>query len=129
MTNENTSTPKKQSCPYFPGIMENYKLRHELERERKRRKEAELSNGTNFLGGLIIGAFSVGVIMFLILRSGMERETAEAFAQLFATWTTLFFAFAILLQITKSIISRIIHWHNERKKQNINNKKEDGENA
>lgn len=129
MTNEDTSTSKKQSCPYFPDIMENRKLCQELVRERKRRETAEMDSRMSLLFGFIAGAFSVGIIVFLIMRSGMERETAEAFARLFATWTTLFFAFVILLQITNSIISCIIRWHNERKKQNTNNKQEDGKNA
>lgn len=114
MNNDNNNN---RGCPNFGELLQNWQLRRELDRERKRRETDEIYSILNLFLGFFVGAFLAGIIMFIIMRSGMEPETAEAFARLFTTWTTLFLAFAILLQITKSIISRIIRWHNEHKKQ------------
>ena len=116
------------NCPNFEDLLQNWQLRHELDRERKRREEAESNNRANLLGGFIIGAFLASIITLAIMGSGMEQETAEMFARLFASWAILFFAFVVLLLTINAITSRIVRWHNERKKQKTDSEKE-GKNA
>lgn len=126
MNNDNNSN---RGCPNFGELLQNWQLRRELDRERKRRETEEIYGTLNLFLGLFVGAFSVGLIMFLIMRSGMDRETAETFARLFVSLAVLFIVFVILVLVINTIMGRIIRWHNERKKQKSDSKKEDGQNV
>lgn len=126
MNNNDIFTPTRQDCPYFPELLENRKLRHELEYERKRRVGAEANSVLALLSGLLAGTFLSGSITVLIVNSGMGHGTAEAYARLFVSLGFAFLGFSFALLGLNTFLSSIIRRHNERKKykNELNNNEE-----
>ena len=117
MSNNETSTSKKQECPYLPDLMKNQTLRHKLERERKRREAAELSVKMLTFIILALIAFIVGAVPFLVLYVGISAEIVEAYARLFFSCAALMIAFAFTLLTVEVILHSIIRRRKERKEE------------
>lgn len=122
MNANDTPTPQKHDCPYFPELLENRKLRHELERERNRREEAEkqclpftIING--LLSLLLFAAF-----VALVTYGGQNCEDMTTFTYLVYGYMFLFFTFSLALMTVNTTLDR----HAKRKKEKYTtDKKED----
>lgn len=125
MNNNDTYRPQNRGCPYFPDLIENQKLRHELKRVYKQEEEMELHNKVLTIINFLLIAFIVGAAIFLTIYSGMGAEVIEAYFHLFVSFAALMVAFAFALLTVDVILRAIIRRRNERKKQKAD-KKEDG---
>lgn len=115
-----------KECPYFSELVDSWKLRRELDRERKRREEAELNGKVLNLISLALIAFIAGAAIFLTIYSGISAEVIEAYTNLFVAVAALFFALAFTLLTVDLILRAIIRRFNERKEKKAEKKKEDG---
>ncbi len=104
-------------CPNFGELLQNWKLKNELERERKRREEVEKHNAALTAVGFFLLTLLVAAVVIFITHSGMSAETMEAQAHLLSAHALLFFAFSCSLLAVKSIVNSIIRRYTERKKE------------
>lgn len=114
----NSDGMNKQHCPNFGELLNNWKLRQELERERKRREEAELYGKAL---ATFLSIFCVLVVIAVVLfaaYSGMSTEAIEAYARLFVSCSLLLFVINFTLLSVKIALKAIIRKYDERKKRN-----------
>lgn len=110
MNNDNNN----RSCPNFGDLLDNWQLRRELERERKRRKNAEMRKALDLLCGLISGATLAAIITFAIVCSGMEQETVEVYASLLSSLGFLFFSFSVAVVALNITLGSILRRNKKR---------------
>lgn len=113
MNNSNMSPREKRDCPLLPDLLENQKLRHELERERARRKEAEGRNCVFSFIGFVLNVFHVGVLLLAAKYSDMSAETIEACAHLLGSCAVLL----IVLDLTPFAVRETLRAYGKRKKE------------
>lgn len=91
------SNMNDKKCPNFDDLLENRKLRHDLERERQRREDAEKHSRVLTTISFVVIALIAGLVMLLITHSGMSAEVIHAYARLFGSFAFLLFAFGFAL--------------------------------
>lgn len=111
-----------KKCPNFDYILENRKLRHDLERERQRREDAEKHSRVLTTISFVVIALIAGLVMLLITYSGMSAEVIYAYGRLFCSFAFLLFGFGFALASVNWFLGAIKR-HNQRKSQD--EKKED----
>lgn len=119
--NTDVQNSKKPECPNMADLLENWNLRHELARERKRREAANVQSALLFIAGCLSSFLLALTIMHLIIRTSMNAETAEICVRLTCACAVMFFAISVLL----CTINSALNGHAKRKKEkNATNKKE-----
>lgn len=117
--NNDISYPKRQQdCPYMPDLLENRKLKHELERERKRREEAEKHSLPFTIFNGLLTVLLIAAITFLISHSGQNSEEITAYTRLVYGYAALFFSVALAFLAINFTLGR----HNDSKKHKVKSK-------
>lgn len=108
----NEKTPKYyKECPYFPDLLENQQLRHELNRERQKREAAEMHSGLiSKLSGFISTLFLCGIVVF-VMCSSSKCEDPQAYVDLIQGYSLLFFSLSVLLVTVRLLL----HYFSNRK--------------
>lgn len=119
------SNMNDKKCPNFDDLLENRKLRHDLERERQRREDAEKHSRVLTTISFVVIALIAGLVMLLITYSGMSAEVIHAY-RLFGSFAFLLFGFGFALASVNWFLGAIKR-HNQRKSQD--EKREDHDNV
>lgn len=112
------SNMNEKKCPNFDDLLENRKLRHDLERERQRREDAEKHSRVLTTISFVVIALIAGLVMLLITYSGMSAEVIHAYARLFGSFAFLLFGFSFALASANWAVGTIINKRRQRKSQN-----------
>lgn len=118
-----------KGCPNFSEVLENRKLRHELELDRERRKAVEKDSWVLTIVGFLFLVFLAVAVLLFITHSNMTAEAIEAYTHLVRACSALFLALGFVLLAIYSLLT----WHSKHKKQKETvegtHKKEDEKNV
>lgn len=120
MNTSDNNSPKRQDCPYFPELLNNWQLRKELEKERRRRENAEKNQRfLSFVSLLFLLVACIAVTIF-ITHSGMSVEEISAYAALIAACSSLLFTFSMALTMVNVTLRLFAAWKRQKKSDKEN---------